>query len=100
MALVTSKSDWMAEKALVHVGLAELIPGDRRLRHLREPQAAPGAGRAGPGAARASAPSNALFVGDSPHDVQSGRAAGVTTVGVTWGAFDRATSSRRPARTS
>ena len=26
MALVTSKSDWMAEKALVHVGLDQLIP--------------------------------------------------------------------------
>ena len=30
---------------------------------------------------------DALFVGDSPHDVESGRAAGVATVGVTWGAF-------------
>jgi pyrophosphatase PpaX len=30
---------------------------------------------------------NAIFVGDSPHDVESGRAAAVMTVGVTWGAF-------------
>ena len=34
--------------------------------------------------------STCLFVGDSHHDVRCGRAAGVTTVGVTWGPFDRA----------
>lgn len=32
-----------------------------------------------------SASSRVLFVGDSPHDVDAGRAAGVSTVGVTWG---------------
>ena len=64
-------------------------PVDRRLRYLREPQAAPRAGRAGAGACWAFPPSEALFVGDSPHDVESGRAAGVYTVGVTWGAFTR-----------
>ena len=31
-----------------------------------------------------------VFVGDSHHDVHCGRAAGVVTVGVTWGPFDRA----------
>lgn len=31
-----------------------------------------------------------LFVGDSHHDIHSGRGAGVGTVGVTWGPFDRA----------
>ena len=30
-----------------------------------------------------------LFVGDSPHDVESGNAAGVTTVAVPWGAYTR-----------
>ena len=34
--------------------------------------------------------STCLFIGDSHHDVHCGRAAGVTTVGVTWGPFDRA----------
>lgn len=29
----------------------------------------------------------AVMVGDSPHDLQSGRAAGVATAAVTWGAF-------------
>jgi pyrophosphatase PpaX len=33
----------------------------------------------------------AVFVGDSPHDIQAGRAAGVATIGAAWGAFDRET---------
>ena len=88
MALVTSKSDWMAEKALRHVGLAELIPVivgcDTCVNHKPHPEPV----ERGLALLGASA-SNALFVGDSPHDVQSGLAAGVTTVGVTWGAFGR-----------
>lgn len=32
----------------------------------------------------------ALFVGDSPHDVAAGRAAGTRTAGVLWGPFPRA----------
>jgi pyrophosphatase PpaX len=88
MALVTSKSDWMAEKALVHVGLADLIPlivgADTCVNHKPHPEPVERA-LALLGVERA----DALFVGDSPHDVQSGRAAGVATVGVTWGAFGR-----------
>lgn len=34
-------------------------------------------------------PLQALFVGDSPHDIESGNAAGVATVGVPWGAYTR-----------
>jgi pyrophosphatase PpaX len=88
MALVTSKSDWMAVKALVHVGLAELIPVvvgcDTCANHKPHPEPVERALTL-----LGVAPSSALFVGDSPHDVQSGLAAGVMTVGVTWGAFDR-----------
>ncbi len=36
-----------------------------------------------------SLPDEALFIGDSHHDIESGRRAGVTTVAVTWGAFTR-----------
>lgn len=36
-------------------------------------------------------PRAALFVGDSPLDIQAGRAAGTTTAGVLWGASSRAT---------
>ena len=33
----------------------------------------------------------ALFVGDSPHDIAAGRAAGTRTAGVLWGPFPRRT---------
>jgi len=35
-------------------------------------------------------PERAVLVGDSPFDLRAGRAAGLTTVAVTWGFFDRA----------
>lgn len=35
------------------------------------------------------APHDACYVGDAPFDIASGRDAGVTTVGVTWGFFPR-----------
>lgn len=34
-------------------------------------------------------PANAVFVGDSLHDMESGRAAGTRTAAVLWGPFDR-----------
>ena len=36
------------------------------------------------------APAEAVFVGDSLHDMHSGRAAGTATAAVLWGPFDRA----------
>jgi pyrophosphatase PpaX len=88
MALVTSKSDWMAEKALVLVGLDRLIPtivgAESCVNHKPHPEPVERA------LALLGVPAaNALFVGDSPHDVESGRAAGVMTVAATWGAFTR-----------
>ena len=35
-------------------------------------------------------PRSTLFVGDSPHDIASGRDAGVDTAACLWGPFDRA----------
>jgi pyrophosphatase PpaX len=32
---------------------------------------------------------DAVFIGDSPHDIAAGREAGVTTAGVLWGPFAR-----------
>lgn len=88
MALVTSKADWLAKHALVHVGLDALIPVvvgcDSCSNHKPHPEPVERAL-----ALLGGRPGNALFVGDSPHDVESGRAAGVRTVGVTWGAFTR-----------
>ena len=34
-------------------------------------------------------PADAIFLGDSPYDMQAGRAAGVTAVAALWGAFSR-----------
>jgi pyrophosphatase PpaX len=34
-------------------------------------------------------PSGALFLGDSPHDIAAGNAAGVTSVAALWGPFSR-----------
>jgi pyrophosphatase PpaX len=89
MALVTSKADWLAQRALVHVGLSDAIPVvvgcDSCVRHKPHPEPVERAlALLGVG------PDEAIFVGDSPHDVAAGRAAGVYTVGVTWGAFSRA----------
>ena len=88
MALVTSKSDWMAEKAMVLVGLDRYIPTivgcDTCVNHKPHPEPVERAlALLGVPAGRA------IFVGDSPHDIESGRAAGVATVGVAWGAFTR-----------
>jgi pyrophosphatase PpaX len=35
------------------------------------------------------APKDAVFVGDSPHDVEAGNAAGVSCIACTWGAYTR-----------
>lgn len=35
-------------------------------------------------------PEEAVFIGDSPHDIASGRSAGTFTAGVLWGPFSRA----------
>jgi pyrophosphatase PpaX len=86
LALVTSKADWMAVKALVLVGLDRLIPTvvgcDTCVNHKPHPEPVERAL-----ALLGVSAENAIFVGDSPHDVEAGRAARVMTVGVTWGAF-------------
>ena len=88
MAIVTSKSDWLAVKGLELVGVADLFPVvvgcDTCVNHKPHPEPVERAlALLGVDAA------SAIFVGDSPHDVESGRAAAVYTVGVTWGAFTR-----------
>ncbi len=41
--------------------------------------------------ALAASPEETMFIGDSPHDIEAGKRAGVTTVAVTWGPFARET---------
>jgi len=42
-------------------------------------------------------PARTVFVGDSSHDLEAGKAAGVTTVGVTWGSAPRDALERADA---
>jgi pyrophosphatase PpaX len=89
LAIVTSKSDWLARQGLEYVGVSDLFPVlvgcDTCVNHKPHPEPVERAL-----ALLGAEPANALFVGDSPHDIQSGRAAGVYTVGATWGAFSQA----------
>ena len=86
MGIVTSKVGFMAQRALDHTGLARymrcLIASDSTTRHKPLPDPVLMAlDQLG------SAPDESIFVGDSPYDIQAGRAAGVHAVGVAWGAF-------------
>jgi pyrophosphatase PpaX len=86
MGIVTSKVGFMAERALVHTGLASymqcIIASDSTTKHKPEPEPVLLAlERLGVAA------HEALFIGDSPYDMQAGRAAGVKPIGVSWGAF-------------
>ena len=86
MGIVTSKVGFMAQRALDHTGLAKymrcLIASDSTTRHKPEPEPVLLALEQ----LNASAETT-MFVGDSPYDIQAGRAAGVCAVGVSWGAF-------------
>src|SRR5688500_8251106 len=66
MALVTSKADWLAARALVHVGLDDAIPVvvgcDSCTRHKPHPEPVERAL-----ALLAVPPGDSIFVGDSPH---------------------------------
>ena len=89
LGLVTSKNRGGAERGLAVMGLQgvmELIVGaDDVVKPKPDPEPVLLAlERLG------ESPETALFVGDSHHDIYSGRAAGVLTAGVTWGPFDRA----------
>ena len=88
MALVTSKVDALAQRGLDLTKLSRFIPvvigADSVVRHKPDPEPVLTAlGRLGV------ATDEAVFVGDSPHDIASGNAAGVRTIGALWGPFTR-----------
>jgi pyrophosphatase PpaX len=87
-AIVTSKTAWLAQRGLDHVGLGsqfDVIVGcDSCDRHKPDPEPVRFAlERLG------YAPEDAVFVGDSVHDMLAGNAAGVTTIAALWGPFSR-----------
>ena len=92
LAIVTSKADDLAARGIRHVGLGRyfdaIIGCDSCTRHKPEPEpveiALARVGRAA---------DEAVFVGDSIHDIASGNAAGVVTVAALWGPFSRETLS-------
>ena len=87
MAIVTSKTTTLAARGLERMGIdkffATVIGMDSSTRHKPDPEPVLIAlERLGYG------PSEAWFVGDSVHDMESGNAAGVATIGALWGPFD------------
>lgn len=90
LAVVTSKASAIARRSLAFVGLEPyfdtVVGFDDTTRHKPNPEpVAVALQRLGALADRA------VFVGDSPHDILAGRAAGVLTVAALWGPFDRET---------
>lgn len=89
LAVVTSKSEYLAMRGLAHLRLARffdtIVGCDSTTRHKPDPAPVRLA------LARLDCdPRDAVFVGDSVHDVIAGNAAGVATVAALWGAFGRA----------
>jgi pyrophosphatase PpaX len=87
-AIVTSKGKGMTKRSLDHVGLGDafdaVVTFEETTRHKPLPDPVWLAlERLGGSANRA------LFVGDSPHDMHAGRAAGVQTAAALWGPFSR-----------
>lgn len=88
MGVVTSKSNEMMDMGLVHVGLDRFmktkIGMDSCKIHKPDPfpvlLALEELGYS---------PDEAVFVGDSPHDIQSGNAAGVISIAALWGPFTK-----------
>jgi len=88
MAVVTSKLEASARRSLAHLGLERyfraVVGLESTDRHKPDPAPVRHAlARLG------AAPGGAAFVGDSPHDVRAGNAAGVATVATLWGPFSR-----------
>ncbi len=93
IGIVTAKIEEGARRTLRHVGLLEhvgaIVGADSCARPKPDPMpvllALERLGRTAAGA---------VFVGDSPHDVAAGNAAGARTVAALWGACDRTCLAR------
>lgn len=86
--LVTSKNRPGALRGLAHVGLADTMDVIVGADEVANPKPHPEPVRLALRLLGADAPS-AAYVGDSIHDMESGRAAGVLTAAVLWGPFGR-----------
>lgn len=98
MALVTSKATDTAKRALRLMGvdalLSYVVGLDSTTSHKPNPEPVLHAL-----AQLRRHPGDAVFVGDSPHDMAAGNAAGVFTIAALWGPFPRQTlEDARPRR--
>jgi pyrophosphatase PpaX len=88
MGVVTSKSNEMMERGLKHTGIdvfmKTLIGSDSCSLHKPDPYPVQMALEELGYKAH-----ETVFVGDSPHDIKSGNAAGVTTIAALWGPFTK-----------
>ena len=93
LAVVTSKTHALARRGLARCGLNEyfglLIGADDVSQH--KPHPAPVLAALDKLSAD---PADTVFIGDSPHDIEAGRAAGVQTAAALWGPFPRETLAR------
>jgi pyrophosphatase PpaX len=93
LAVVTSKTHALARRGLARCGLNEyfgvLIGADDVAQH--KPHPAPVLAALDKLSAD---PRETVFIGDSPHDIEAGRAAGVQTGAALWGPFPRETLAR------
>ena len=89
IGIVTSKSEPIALRGLSLVGLDQMIDTivglESARRHKPDPEPVRVALER-----LAVGPDQAVFVGDSPHDMTAGRKAGVVAVAALWGPFSRA----------
>ena len=90
MGVVTSKGNAMMDRGLQFIGadnfMSVTVGYDSCNRHKPDPYPVSLAVEK-----LGYTPEEAVFVGDSPHDIQAGNAAGVVTVAALWGPFARAT---------
>ncbi|MGB8330168.1 MAG: HAD-IA family hydrolase [Polyangiales bacterium] len=90
LALVTSKMSRGAQRGLQLLGLEREFPvricADDVVRGKPHPEPVYKAL-----AALDASPEGAVLIGDSPHDIEAGRAAGIATAAVSWGPLSRQT---------
>lgn len=84
LGIVTDKTRITTDVTLEHFGLAKYFASVRTSDDVRCPKPDPDGLMLALTDLNVS-PANALFVGDSPRDIEAGRAAGVRTAGALWG---------------
>jgi pyrophosphatase PpaX len=86
--IVTSKGKGMTDRSLRHVGIVDLF--DTIVTYEDTERHKPGPEPVQLALQRLGVqPGDTIFLGDSPHDLHAGRAAGVWTAAALWGPFTR-----------